>query len=47
MREPEPGVDYQPYYERMRAMAAGMPTTAFVLAAEDVPFGEILFKQEG
>jgi hypothetical protein len=47
MREPEPGVDYQPYYEKMRAMAAGMPTTAFVLAAEDVPFGEILFKQEG
>ena len=47
MREPEPDSDYQPYYERMRALAEEMPTTAFVLAAEDVPFGEVLFKQEG
>ncbi len=40
MKEPE--ADYARYYEGLRARTAGLPTTAFVLAAEDLEFGEIL-----
>ncbi len=35
----EPADDFQPYYERMRDAVEDMPTAAFVLAAEDMPFG--------
>ena len=44
MREPDE--QFQEYYERMRDMVEGMPTAAFVLAAEDMPFGEILANLE-
>jgi amino acid transporter len=44
MREPDE--EWIAYYERMRDAVAGMPTAAFVLAAEDLPFGEILIKPE-
>ncbi|MCL7960533.1 MAG: Na-K-Cl cotransporter [marine benthic group bacterium] len=45
MREPDDG--FQAYYERMRDAVEGMPTAAFVLAAEDMPFGEIVVNPEG
>ena len=45
MREPDE--QFKMYYERMRDMVEGMPTAAFVLAAEDMPFGEILVNLEG
>ena len=44
MREPDD--EFQPYYERMRDAVEGMPTAAFVLAAEDMPFGDIVVKPE-
>jgi hypothetical protein len=40
----EPGDGYVEYYERLRHLAEGMPTTAFVLASEDLPFAEIVLK---
>ena len=40
MKEPEG--DYARYYEGLRARTAGLPTTAFVLAAERLEFEEIL-----
>ena len=45
MREPDD--EFKMYYERMRDMVEGMPTAAFVLAAEDMPFGEIVVNLEG
>jgi amino acid transporter len=42
----EPGEDYVAYYERLRHAAEGMPTTAFVLASEDLPFEEIVLKPQ-
>jgi hypothetical protein len=45
MREPDEG--FQAAYERMRDAVEGMPTAAFVLAAEDMPFGEIVVTLEG
>ena len=45
MREPDE--QFKMYYERMRDMVEGMPTAAFVLAAEDMPFGEIVVNLEG
>ena len=44
MREPDDG--FRAYYERMRDAVEGMPTAAFVLAAEDMPFGDIVVKPE-
>jgi hypothetical protein len=44
MREPDD--EFLPYYERMRDAAEGMPTAAFVLAAEDMPFGDIVVKPQ-
>ena len=38
----EPGEDFVTYYEHMQELAADLPTTAFVLAAEDVEFAEVL-----
>ena len=34
--------DFTAYYERLQRMTDGMPTTAFVLAAEELDFAEIL-----
>ncbi|MEJ2482623.1 MAG: amino acid permease [Gemmatimonadota bacterium] len=42
----EPGEDYVAYYERLRHAAEGMPSTAFVLASEDLPFEEIVLKPQ-
>jgi amino acid transporter len=42
----EPGEGYVAYYERLRHAAEGMPTTAFVLASEDLPFAEIVLKPQ-
>ena len=39
---PEPGADFAAYYTALRARTAGLPTTLFVLAAEDVAFGQVL-----
>ena len=44
MREPDD--EFLAYYERMRDMVEGMPTVAFVLAAEDMPFGDIVVKPQ-
>ena len=40
MRDPDD--EFLAYYQRMRAAVKDMPTAAFVLAAEDMPFGEIV-----
>ena len=37
----EPDDRFEESYQRMHAMALGMPTTVFVLASEDLDFGEI------
>ncbi len=37
-----PGTDFVEYYERLQARAAGLPTTAFVLAASDFAFEDVL-----
>jgi amino acid transporter len=34
--------DYTAYYEQLQEMADGLPTTAFVLAAEELDFAEVL-----
>ena len=44
MREPDD--EFLAYYERMRDTVDGMPTAAFVLAAEDMPFGDIVVKPQ-
>jgi amino acid transporter len=44
MREPDDG--FGAYYERMGAAVEGMPTAALVLAAEDLPFAEIVLRPE-
>jgi len=44
MREPDD--EFLAYYEKMRDMVEGMPTVAFVLAAEDMPFGDIVVKPQ-
>jgi hypothetical protein len=38
----EPGDDFVDYYQRMHAMVLGLPTTAYVLAAQEVDFSEVL-----
>ncbi|TFG65015.1 MAG: amino acid permease [Gemmatimonadales bacterium] len=45
MRDPDD--EWEAYYKKVQAGVKGMPTTAFVLAAEDLAFGEILVKPEG
>ncbi len=34
--------DYEAYYQRLQEMTEGLPTTAFVLASEDLDFAEVL-----
>ncbi len=41
----EPRDDFVGYYEKLRDRAAGLPTTLFVLAAEDLAFGEVLVER--
>ena len=42
----EPSDDFAAYYEGLVQRTEGLPTTAFVLAAEEVAFGEMLLEQE-
>ncbi len=41
----EPGEDFTGYYETLQRRAEGLPTTVFVLAAEDLAFGEVLVER--
>jgi hypothetical protein len=47
MRRPQPDEDYARYYEGFQRRIEGLPTTAFVLAAEAVAFGELLGEEAG
>ena len=38
----EPDDDFVAYYERMQSLSDGLPTTAFVLAGENIDFSEVL-----
>ncbi len=42
MAAPSESIDFASYYEQLRARTDGMPTTVFVLAAEDIGFEEVL-----
>lgn len=42
MKAPGGDQDYQHYYQQLRDQTRALPTTAFVLAAESLEFGEIL-----
>ncbi|WP_456425506.1 Na-K-Cl cotransporter [Rhodocaloribacter sp.] len=44
MAEPRDG--FVAYYEQLQRRVAGLPTTVFVLAAEDLAFGEVLLPQD-
>jgi solute carrier family 12 sodium/potassium/chloride transporter 2 len=39
---PDDVPDFTAYYERLQSLAATLPTTAFVLAAEELDFAEVL-----
>jgi hypothetical protein len=45
MRDPDDG--WEEYYRSVQQLVTGMPTTAIVLAAEELAFSEILVKPEG
>ncbi len=45
MKEPD-GNSYVQYLERMQTLSSGLPTTAFVLAAENLEFGEVLLQPD-
>jgi solute carrier family 12 (sodium/potassium/chloride transporter), member 2 len=38
----EPGDDFVAYYQRQHAMVLGLPTVAFVLAAQEIDFSDVL-----
>ena len=38
--------DFRAYYENLQQRITGLPTTVFVLAAEDLAFGEVLLAEE-
>ncbi len=41
--DPEAGAEvFERYYEQLRARTAGLPSTVFVLAAEEIAFGQVL-----
>ena len=44
LREPADDIDYVAYYEGLMARTEQLPTTMFVLAAEQVAFREVLFR---
>lgn len=37
-----PDDDFQSYYSQLQERSSGLPTTVFVLAAEDIDFGEVI-----
>ncbi len=41
----EPGDDFQTYYDEMLDRSSDMPSTVFVLAAEEIAFAEVLLEQ--
>lgn len=41
-----PGEDFTVYYEKMLSLTEEMPTTVFVLAGQEISFGEVLIPQE-
>jgi len=45
MARPDQG-DFEAYFERLHRRTVDLPCTVFVLAAEDVAFREVLFRQE-
>ena len=45
MAAPDQG-DFAAYFEQLRERTADLPCTVFVLAAEDIAFREVLFRQE-
>jgi CheY-like chemotaxis protein len=45
MAAPDQG-DFAGYFEQLRERTADLPCTVFVLAAEDIAFREVLFRQE-
>ncbi|HKJ01609.1 MAG TPA: hypothetical protein VJ997_04115 [Longimicrobiales bacterium] len=45
MAAPTEGLDFAAYYERLQSWTANLPCTVFVLAAEDVAFREVLFRE--
>ncbi len=47
MREPAETDDYVDYYRLLRERTEELPTTVFVLAAEEIAFGEVLVQQDG
>ena len=42
LADPDQVDDYVAYYERLQTMTAGLPSTVFVLASEDLDFAEVL-----
>ncbi len=42
----EPQDDFVDYYQQLRARTEGMPSTVFVLAAEEIAFREVLLQRE-
>ncbi|MEP0547860.1 MAG: amino acid permease [Rhodothermales bacterium] len=42
MAAPTEGDDFEAYYARFRERTAGLPSTVFVLAAEEIAFGQVL-----
>ena len=44
LAEPTVVDDFRDYYERVQERTEGLPTTVFVLAAEDLAFGEVLLE---
>jgi len=42
----EPGPGFEQYYEGVMQRTLGLPTTLFVLAAEDLAFKEVLLEEQ-
>ena len=42
----EPTDQFVTYYERLRSRTEGLPSTIFVLAAEEIAFREVLIKPQ-
>jgi solute carrier family 12 sodium/potassium/chloride transporter 2 len=42
LASPDDVPDFTAYYERLQTMAATLPSTAFVLASEELDFAEVL-----
>ncbi|MFQ5572472.1 MAG: Na-K-Cl cotransporter, partial [Rhodothermales bacterium] len=43
----EPNDDFEAYYEQLRERTQGLPSTVFVLAAEEIAFREVLLQRDG